>query len=300
MKRDNTHESTGEKKNMHPHNLHRQVYDFPSLIVDCPELTEHVTINSFGDRSIDFSDPIAVKILNKALLKHFYQVDNWDLPAGYLCPPVPGRVDYIHYLADLLGVTAKSDKIRVLDIGAGANCIYPLLGHQIYGWRFVGSEIDPVALRSARNIIEINDLKNAIALRRQDSPVKIFDGIINHGERFDATMCNPPFHSSPEQAEAGNKRKWTNLGARPAKGLLNFGGKNNELWCAGGEAGFTYRMISESVRFSGAVRWFTTLISKKETLKGCYQQLEKVNAAEVKTISMSQGQKVSRILAWHF
>ncbi|WP_369527369.1 RlmF-related methyltransferase [Shimia thalassica] len=23
------------------------------------------------------------------------------MPAGYLCPPIPGRIDYIHYRADL-------------------------------------------------------------------------------------------------------------------------------------------------------------------------------------------------------
>lgn len=78
--------------------------------------------------SVNFADPLAVKTLNKALLAHFYGVTHWDIPDGFLCPPVPGRADYVHHLADLLaddngGVVPK--QATVLDIGTGANLIYP-------------------------------------------------------------------------------------------------------------------------------------------------------------------------------
>ena len=139
-----------EKDALHPRNRHRARYDFPQLVHSYAELAAFVQRNKFGDESIDFANPAAVKALNRALLLHFYGITNWDIPAGYLCPPIPGRADYLHYLADLLadgngGVVPRGPAVRVLDVGMGANCIYPIIGHQEYGWQFVGTEIDPVA-----------------------------------------------------------------------------------------------------------------------------------------------------------
>lgn len=118
---------------MHPRNRHLNGYDFSYLVKQLPELAKWLVINKAGDTSIDFSDAKAVKMLNQALLKSYYNVDFWDIPEGYLCPPIPGRVDYIHYLADLLaddnnGVIPTGKQIKVLDIGTGANLVYPLTG----------------------------------------------------------------------------------------------------------------------------------------------------------------------------
>ncbi|WP_448698894.1 23S rRNA (adenine(1618)-N(6))-methyltransferase RlmF [Mucilaginibacter sp. AW1-3] len=298
--------NTEEKDQLHPRNRHRQRYNFSELIDACPELSAYVALNQFGDRSIDFKNPLAVKALNKALLKQFYTIEHWDIPEGYLCPPIPGRADYIHYVADLLaetnqGMIPKGKNTKVLDIGTGANCIYPLIGNYEYGWSVVGSDIDERAVRSAKNIVTVNSLSKAISIRKQNSTQNIFTGIINPGERFDLTICNPPFHSSAKEAAAGTERKWKNLGRQDnAKQVLNFGGQNAELWCEGGEERFVRRMIDESIGFAKQCLWFTTLISKKETLTSCYRALEKAGAVEVKTISMAQGQKVSRILAWTF
>jgi 23S rRNA (adenine1618-N6)-methyltransferase len=294
----------GEKEQLHPRNKHRDLYNFKDLIRSCPDLEKHVALNAHGNLSIDFKDPEAVKTLNKALLYHFYGVGLWDIPEGYLCPPIPGRADYIHYLADLLkdseGKVPTGKSVRILDIGVGANCIYPLIGHKEYRWTFVGSETDHLAIRSARNIIEANDMTKVISIRKQSSPDNIFEGLIHHGEKFDATMCNPPFHASIQETMAGTERKWKNLGKDGFRTELNFGGKNSELWCEGGEVRFVSKMIRESKAFAESVSWFTSLISKKETLPVCYEELKKAGATEVRTIPMSQGQKVSRILAWTF
>jgi 23S rRNA (adenine1618-N6)-methyltransferase len=59
-------------------------------------------------------------------------------------------------------------------------------------------------------------------------------------------------------------------------------------------------MIFESVKYAQQVLWFTTLVSKKDHLSSLYKTLNKVNAAEVKTIEMIHGQKTSRIIAWTF
>jgi 23S rRNA (adenine1618-N6)-methyltransferase len=295
-----------EKTQLHPRNRHKNRYDFPELINTSPELASYVSLNAYQDLSVDFKDPAAVKALNKALLKHFYGVSLWDIPDGYLCPPIPGRADYLHYAADLLaesngGNIPRGKMVKVLDVGVGANCIYPLIGHHEYGWSFVGSDIDSLAVKSANNILNANGLNKQITIRRQGSKEQIFKGVVNAGEKFSLTVCNPPFHVSLQEAVAGTERKWKNLGQQQRSDtMLNFGGRQTELWCAGGEEGFVRTMIAESANYASSVLWFTSLISKKETLPGCYHALKQSNAVQVKTINMAQGQKISRILAWSF
>lgn len=297
--------SVPEEKNiLHARNKHRSRYDFSELVKSCPELSPFVLLNDFNELTVDFQNPEAVKTLNKALLAHFYGIKHWDIPAGYLCPPVPGRADHVHYIADLLagpeGEIPRGKSVKVLDIGVGANCIYPLIGVKEYGWTFVGSEIDPFAYRFAENIVEANSLSKAIRIRKQKSSSHILEGAIYPGETFALTMCNPPFHNSAKEAAAGAERKWKQLGKKPNTDILNFGGMNAELWCEGGEERFVRQMIEESVHFSKTCLWFTSLISKKETLPGCLHKLKLVGAAEVRTIDMAQGHKISRLLAWTF
>jgi len=296
------------KSELHPRNKHRARYDFDQLIQISPAMTQHVKLNEYGNASIDFSDPQAVKALNQALLKQFYNVPVWDIPKQYLCPPIPGRADYLHYIADLLGkqnggVIPQGRYIRVLDVGVGANVIYPLIGHREYGWHFVGADIDAKALKNAQNIVDANALANAIELRVQNSPALIFNGVISKGEKFALTMCNPPFHSSLEEAQAGTRRKWRGLGKRGIDDksiVLNFGGQSAELYCKGGEEAFVTIMVNESRQYAAQCLWFTTYISKAASLPGVYRALKKVNASEVHTIEMRQGQKQSRIVAWTF
>jgi 23S rRNA (adenine1618-N6)-methyltransferase len=296
-----------EKSALHPRNRHRDRYDFKSLITGTPELREFVKVNVYGDESIDFFDPVAVRNLNKALLKYFYKIDFWEIPSSYLCPPIPGRADYIHYAADLLAiengdVIPNGSHIKCLDIGVGANCVYPIIGTAEYGWSFVGADIDPTAISSAKHIVEMNALlKENITLRLQPDSKQIFKGVIQDGQRFDLTICNPPFHASAEDAQAGSLRKLSNLkGKRVTKPVLNFGGKSNELWCPGGEERFVSDMVRESKDFKDSCLWFTTLISRQWNVKTTLAMLKKAEAAEVKTIPMSQGNKSSRMVAWTF
>lgn len=286
------------KSDLHPRNKHRSRYDFKKLSESLPELSAFVRLNDYNDESIDFANPDAVKALNKAILKSFYHIQYWDIPKNYLCPPIPGRADYIHNLADLF---SDQKNLKGLDIGVGANCVYPLIGNAEYGWSFVGADVDPVSVESAENIIKKNYLEEKIEIRKQLNADFIFKGIIKENDSFDFTLCNPPFHTSLEEAMMGSKRKWKNLGkSHSAKPVLNFGGQGAELWCKGGESRFIKTMIQESVLFSKNCHWFTTLVSKKENLDGIYRELKKVKAVEVKTIEMGQGQKKSRMVAWSF
>jgi len=293
------------KDALHPRNPHRNRYDFPLLIAASPELAAFVSPNAYGDESIDFSNPAAVRALNRALLLQEYGIKDWDIPAQYLCPPIPGRADYLHYLADLLaedngGVVPNGRSVRVLDIGTGANCIYPLIGQRAYGWQFVGTDIDAAALANAQRILDTNSgLSEAVSLRLQSSHQAIFKGVVRAGEAFDVTMCNPPFHASLAEANAGTQRKWKNLGKPAArKPLLNFGGQGAELWFEGGEEAFVCRMIAESAQVNSL--WFTTLISKSTSLPGVYRALKRAGVLDRRTIEMAQGQKQSRFVAWTF
>jgi 23S rRNA (adenine1618-N6)-methyltransferase len=298
--------STHEKSELHVRNKHRSRYDFEQLIAVYPELKQFVSINKFNVETIDFTNPLAVKTLNQALLKKYYRIENWDIPQNYLCPPIPGRVDYIHNVADILassnnGVIPKNKVVTVLDIGVGANCIYPLLGHQEYGWNFIGSDIDALSIKVSSQIVLSNSLSKFIDCRHQRNSNYFFKGILKPSETIDITMCNPPFHSSENEAKQGTVRKSKNLGHKPSiKPILNFGGQANELWCDGGEKRFIISMIEESFEFKNHCLWFTSLVSKSENLPVIYNALKKINAVTVKTLSMSQGNKVSRIVAWSF
>ena len=283
---------------MHSRNRHLARYDFTQLTKSCPELAPHVLVNKFGDESIDFANPESVKLLNKAILKEFYKINWWDIPPNYLCPPIPGRADYLHNVADLL-YGARGKSIVALDIGVGANCVYPLIGQYEYGWSFIGSDIDQEAITSAQSILDHNlDLKEQIELRLQAKANQIFKGILKPNELIDISICNPPFHASAEEAAAGSERKLKNLGLQ--KKVLNFGGKSHELWCTGGEKASIKSMIEESRLLASQCLWFTTLVSKKENLPDLERELKRVKAFDVKIIEMSQGQKISRILAWTF
>ncbi|MFC0779870.1 23S rRNA (adenine(1618)-N(6))-methyltransferase RlmF [Flavobacterium sp. HJSW_4] len=295
-----------EKNILHPRNLHRERYDFEKLISNCPELKAFVSVNKHGIETIDFSNPNAVKTLNSALLQTYYGIQNWDIPKNYLCPPIPGRADYIHYIADLLAESKipNNSDVLGLDIGTGANCIYPILGNAIYNWSFVATDIDKKAIENCSKIIQANPkLIDAISLQQQTEPRFIFKNIITSEDRFTFTMCNPPFHASAEEANKSASRKVSNLNPKEKRNtnpVLNFGGQNAELWCNGGEIGFITQMIYESAKYASQVLWFTTLVSKKENLPAIYKTLKKVNAVSVKTIDMAQGQKNSRIVAWSF
>lgn len=296
-----------EKTRLHIRNKNREQYDLEALVASVPALGEHIKPNKFKEDSVDFANPDAVKLLNQALLKHYYAIENWDFPADNLVPPIPGRADYLHYMADLLtennyGKTPVGDKIVGLDIGVGANCIYPIIGVAEYNWSFIGTDVDQKSIDSAQKIVSENpQLKDHIEIKLQENPQHFFEGIINENDRIDFTMCNPPFHSSTEEAEKSSRRKVLNLsGKKHKRPPLNFAGISNELIYEGGEHTFIHEMIRESKDFGQNCYWFSTLVSKKSNLKGIYRSLSEMEVFHVKTIPIGTGNKSSRIIAWTF
>lgn len=292
---------------IHPRNKHKGRYNFEALVEANPALKAHIVPNRAGEDSIDFANPESVKTLNYSLLKLHYNIDFWEIPEGYLCPPIPGRADYIHHMADWLaahnfGRIPTGEKITCLDIGVGSSLIYPIIGIMEYGWSFIGSDIDPVSLKSASNIAGKNHLIDGkVNFRAQPRSNDILFGILTQEERIDITVCNPPFHASAEDAHAGSSRKVSNLtGEKTIDPTLNFAGRPNELWCEGGERKFIHNYVRESKKFGDCCFWYSTLVSKQTNLKSIYAVLDEHAATKVHTIPMGQGNKSSRIVTWTF
>ena len=290
---------------MHPRNRHLERYDFNSLFLSHAPLGAHLIDNPLGDRSINFADPQAVLALNRALLIQHYGLTTWDIPTGYLCPPIPGRADYIHHLADLLkgpnGIP-RGPQTRILDIGVGASAVYPIIGIAEYGWTFVGVDSDAPALASVARLTAANAcLQGQLTCRQQQSKRTIFAGVTSDNERFAASMCNPPFHASMHAAREGARRKNRNLhGDSSRVPTLNFAGQAAELYCEGGEVGFVERMISESAERPNLCGWFTTLVSQRSSVPFIERALGVVEPSAMRLIEMQHGQKISRIIAWSF
>ena len=283
-----------KEKGLHPNNKFNKGYNFDELVKSNPHLKEFVSQNKYGTTTIDFSNPKAVKELNKALLFSFDQLSIWNFPDENLCPPIPGRLDYIHHLADLL---SEEENIKILDIGTGATCIYPLLGVAEYHWNFVATDIDLDSLDTAQDNIDDNHLENQIELRQQFNEQHILKGVIEEDDFFTATMCNPPFYKSAEEAQGANRRKTRNLGNNAVR---NFSGNNNELWYVGGEKAFLHNYLYESSLFSKKSKWFTSLVSKKENVESLKKSSTKLGVKEFKVIPLNQGNKVTRIVYWRF
>ncbi len=286
---------------MHPRNRHQGNYDLEKLSTSTPALAAKLVKKDDG-YTIDFADPEAVRLLNQALLKYHYSIDYWDIPDGYLCPAIPSRVDYIHHIADLIaldGEIPRGKKITLLDIGTGANVIYPLVAHRSYGWRCIASDIDPIAVKCAKSIIDVNDLKKLIDIRLQPNKTEYFYNVLRDKEYITVVACNPPFYESEEQFKENNQRKNKALNAQN-EDLQNFSGAAHELWVEGGELQFIKGLIEESSRMPKKIKWTTTLVSKAAHIDHLIQLLEYKKAVEHKVIPMTHGNKQTRVLAWRF
>ncbi len=308
---------------LHPRNRHRPIdgvgYQFDELLSANPDLNPHVFIGKHGQHTINFADDKAVRELNRALILAYYDVQFWQIPEQFLCPAVPGRADYIHYLADLLvasnnGEIPTGKGVKGLDVGTGANLIYPIIGQKEYRWSFLASECNPVSFQTAKAILDSNgNLKRAIKIKQQTSPEHIFENIISPDNRLAFTICNPPFHTSAAEAAKSNitkqqklakhkrsKQQSSDLQPSIVKKDYNFGGQNSELWCEGGEVEFVCKMIRESSKFQTQVLWFSSLISKQQSLAKVQAELANHGVTNSKIINMGQGQKISRFIAWSF
>jgi len=295
------------KPGLHKRNKNTARYDLDAMAEVSPDLSKHIVIKKDGGKTIDFSSQGAVRSLNKAILHHYYGVNYWEFPEESLTPGIPGRAEYVHTVADLLaesndGVIPRGADVTVVDVGVGASCVYPVIGVVEYDWNFIGSDVDAKSLEFCNNIINQNDsLKGKIECRQQADADKIFVGILVKKDKVFATICNPPFHASIEDAVKASRRKVRNLNKQKVDDAkLNFSGKYSELVYEGGELNFILKMIYESVEYKNQCYWFTSLVSREENLGKLNYALDQVKAIKRKTVSIKTGNKMGRIVAWSF
>ncbi|KAL7501563.1 hypothetical protein ACHAWT_009757 [Skeletonema menzelii] len=303
--------SRRSKGRPHKRNSFQGSYDINRLTAAHPALHPHIIIQAHsGRQTVNWSNPESVRVLNTALLVADYGIHPQYadlLPMGALFPPVPGRADYVHHMADLLQRSNNDGNIPLgrqvvgVDIGTGASCIYPILATSIYGWRMIASEIDPTSIRSARDIVTANALEELIDVRTQERSSRIFDGVLHQGEVVDFTMCNPPFYTSKGAFQAENARKLRGLSSGMSN---NFGGNDNELWCNGGEVSFVKNMIRESELYQDKCLWFTSLVSRKDNLPKIESIMNIKGKSRRKSgrrhMSIGSGHKSSTIIMWSF
>ncbi|XP_019653908.1 RNA N6-adenosine-methyltransferase METTL16 isoform X2 [Ailuropoda melanoleuca] len=99
-------------KSMHARNRYKdKPPDFAYLATKYPDFKQHVQINLNGRVSLNFKDPEAVRALTCTLLKEDFGL-SIDIPLERLIPTVPLRLNYIHWVEDLIG-HQDSDKSTV-------------------------------------------------------------------------------------------------------------------------------------------------------------------------------------------
>ena len=115
-------------REMHPRNRYYDTKpDFQAYASTRPSLAPHLkqrknpTAEGFL-YTINFGDPDALRELTCACLEHDFGLQV-TIPPGHLVPVIPQKLNYIHWLEDLLGSTSKSEslpdsgQIHGIDVG---------------------------------------------------------------------------------------------------------------------------------------------------------------------------------------
>ena len=280
--------ATSNNDRMHPRNKYKNNKpDFKLLADKYAYLAPFLLRLSNGGYSLDFKNPASNRALTKALLDHDFGV-KIDLPENQLCPTVTSRVNYILWIEDLLNFNGKSSNktsVRGIDIGTGASCIYPLLGHAMNQWQFLAIDIDPVSVDFAKRNVASNHWEDSIQIKLSEKG-KMFKFVVPEKESFDFTMCNPPFFETVEQ-KVPNPKAALEITA-------------GELATDGGEYNFILQMILESFDMKEQVRWFTSLIGRKVTLKKLLITFKDLKITNVHQTTLYQGNTTRWAIAWSF
>ena len=178
------------------------------------------------------------------------------------------------------------------------------------------------ALDKSRRRISIREVakrRSGVARREEgedeDEP-PILDLDLFQEERVDFTVCNPPFFNTMSESSQNPR--------------TNFGGTAKENSCRGGELSFVRRMILESRRVvarnvpappppkttaetkkrsavcadadaDSSVRWFTTMVGSKATLKMAKKTLREMkDVQKIRETAFVQGRTRRWGLAWSF
>lgn len=283
---------------MHARNRYKdKPPDFAYLASKYPDFKQHIQINLNGRVSLNFKDPGAVRALTCTLLREDFGL-SIDIPLERLIPTVPLRLNYIHWVEDLIGHqdSDKSTLRRGIDIGTGASCIYPLLGATLNGWYFLATEVDDMCFNYAKKNVEQNNLSELIKVVKVPQKTLLMDALKEESEIvYDFCMCNPPFFANQLEAKGVNSRN----SRRPPPSSVNTGGIT-EIMAEGGELEFVKRIIHDSLQLKKRLRWYSCMLGKKCSLAPLKEELRIQGVPKVTFTEFCQGRTMRWALAWSF
>ncbi|KAL3666227.1 hypothetical protein V7S43_009012 [Phytophthora oleae] len=303
-----TSKMRGERRRPTPHlgafAHHRNRYkdnppDFYALGQQYPEFKQYLrNVDDIKCRaSLAWDDPFAVRELTKTLLLHDFGLE-WDIPINRLCPPLPNRLNYLHWIEDLIApanwseVAASekksNDAVSGIDVGTGANCIYALLAATMNKWKFIATEIDAESYECAKENVTRNHLEKLISVKRTHTNNLLLEPLQNEPPdlKFHFVMCNPPFFDSMSEADTN-----------PDSSCM---GSVNEMVFPGGEVAFIGNMIMESEQLQNRVLWFTSMVGKKSSLRKLLALLRGAKVQSTRTTEFFQGRTKRWGIAWTF
>ncbi|XP_029026010.1 RNA N6-adenosine-methyltransferase mettl16 [Betta splendens] len=281
-------------KSMHPRNRYKdKPPDFAYLASKYPDFQQHVHTSLAGRPVVNFKEPEAVRALTCTLLKEDFGL-SIEIPLERLIPTVPLRLNYIHWVEDL--IDGQNQPRRGIDIGTGASCIYPLLGATMNGWYFLATEVDDICFDYATKNVEQNNLSDLIKVVKVPQKTLLMDALKEETEIiYDFCMCNPPFFANQLEAKGVNSRN----SRRPPPSSVNTGGVT-EIMAEGGELEFVKRIIHDSLQLKKRLRWYSCMLGKKCSLAPLKEELRKQGVPKVAHTEFCQGRTMRWALAWSF
>uniref|UniRef100_A0A1A8RGV2 U6 small nuclear RNA (adenine-(43)-N(6))-methyltransferase n=1 Tax=Nothobranchius rachovii TaxID=451742 RepID=A0A1A8RGV2_9TELE len=281
-------------KSMHHRNRYKdKPPDFAYLASKYPEFQQYVHTSLAGRPVVNFKEPEAVRALTCTLLKEDFGL-TIEIPLERLIPTVPLRLNYIHWVEDL--IDGQKQPRRGIDIGTGASCIYPLLGATMNGWYFLATEVDDICFDYAKKNVDQNNMSDLIKVVKVPQKTLLMDALKEETEIvYDFCMCNPPFFANQLEAKGVNSRNsW-----RPPPSSVNTGGVT-EIMAEGGELEFVKRIIHDSLQLKKRLRWYSCMLGKKCSLAPLKEELRKQRVPKVTHTEFCQGRTMRWALAWSF
>eukprot|EP00035_Acanthoeca_spectabilis_P001068 m.77372 g.77372 ORF g.77372 m.77372 type:complete len:403 (+) comp10607_c0_seq1:286-1494(+) len=276
----------------------------------------------------DFSQAGATTAFTTVLLERDFGL-RLDLPQGQLAPTLPQKLNYIHWIEDLIALptapevlgmgcsaeplasapleSAGSKIVREagkgevvgVDIGTGCSSIYPLLVTSLHpDWIMIATELSDVGREYASKNIAANKRQDRISLVDVDNPLAVLRGTVFPADfvlsnpPIDFCMCNPPFFDLDEPTENRSGRRGTRQHGKA--------GSDAEMMTVGGEAGFVGRLIEDSLELKHAVRWYTSMLGKKASIKTLQRQLLEHGFPTILRATFEQGKTHRWALAWSY
>ncbi|RLN60723.1 hypothetical protein BBP00_00005833 [Phytophthora kernoviae] len=229
--------------------------------------------------------------------------------SGMSAGDLPNRLNYLHWIEDLLNQvdcdefmgrqeqheggdqqheTIKGMAVSGIDVGTGANCIYPLLGAAMNRWHFIATEIDNESYTYAKENVDRNQLQGLIAVKRMHTNKLLTEPLQGEApeHKFHFVMCNPPFFDDMSEADTN-----------PDASCM---GSANEMVFPGGEIAFIGSMIDESMELQDRVLWFTSMIGRKSSLRKLLALLREKQVPNTRTTEFFQGRTKRWGIAWTF